>query len=50
MFVSPIEWERTVVVEEVSYTLGVVVLEVFESKCATAPRRFDSFAQVFQTV
>ena len=43
MFVSPIGWERTVVVEEVLYTFGVVFVVV-------VPRRFGGFVQVLQTV
>ncbi len=49
MFVSPTGWERTVVVEEVLYTFGVVVLARF-SNGALVPRRFGGFAQVLQTV
>ena len=49
MFVSPTRWERTVVVEEVLYTLGLVVL-VSESNSPRVPRRFGGFAQVLQTV
>ena len=49
MFVSPTRWERTVVVEEVLYTFGVVVL-VSVSYGLRVPRRFGGFAQVLQTV
>ena len=48
-FVSPTAWERTVIVEEVLYTFGVVVL-VCEVYGARVPRRFGGFAQVLQTV
>ena len=49
MFVSPIAWKTTVVVEEVLYTFEVVVLV----RCSYGPRvpvRFGGFAQVLQTV
>ena len=49
MFVSPTRWERTVVVEEVLYTFGVVFLVRF-SYGPIVPRRFGGFAQVLQTV
>ena len=49
MFVSPTVWERTVVVEEVLYTFGVVVLVRF-SYGVLVPRRFGGFVQVLQTV
>ena len=49
MFVSPTAWERTVVVEEVLYTVGVVVL-VCSSYGPIVLRRFGGFAQVLQTV
>ena len=49
MFVWPTGWERTVVVEEVLYTFGVVFLVRF-SYGPIVPRRFDGFAQVLQTV
>ena len=49
MFVSPIGWERTVVVEEVLYTVGVVFL-VRVVYGLRVPRRFGGFAQVLQTV
>jgi len=49
MFVSPTRWERTVIVEEVLYTFGVVVL-VRSSYRHIVPRRFGGFAQVLQTV
>ena len=49
MFVSPIGWERTVIVEEVLYTVGVVVLVRFENR-PRVPRRFGGFMQVLQTV
>ena len=49
MFVSPTWWERTVVVEEVLYTFGVVVLVRF-SYGLRVPRRFGGFVQVLQTV
>ena len=42
MFVWPTGWERTVVVEEVLYTFGVVFLVRF-SYGVTAPRRFGGF-------
>ena len=41
-FVSPTRWERTVVVEEALYTLGVVVL-VRPAYCPRVPRRFGGF-------
>ena len=49
MFVSPTRWERAVVVEEVLYTVDVVVLVRF-SYGLKVPRRLGGFAQVFQTV
>ena len=49
MFVSPTRWERAVVVEEVLYTFGVVVVVRF-SYGLKVPRRFGGFAQVLQTV
>ena len=49
MFVWPIGWERTVVVEEVLYTFGVVVLVCVEY-APIVPRRFGGFVQVLQTV
>ena len=45
MFVSPTGWERTVVVEEVLYTFGVVVLVRFLYR-PRVPRRFGGFVQV----
>ena len=42
-------WERTVVVEEVLYTVGVVKL-VRVSNGQIVPRRFGGFVQVLQTV
>ena len=41
-FVSPTGWERTVVVEEVLYTFGVVVPVCF-SNGPIVPRRFGGF-------
>ena len=49
MFVWPIGWERTVVVEEVLYTFGVVFLVCVEY-APIVPRRFGGFVQVLQTV
>ena len=49
MFVSPTVWERTVIVEEVLYTFGLVVL-VRVAYDARVPRRFGGFVQVLQTV
>ena len=49
MQISPIGWERTVIVEAVLYTLGLVVL-VRSSYRPRVPRRFGGFAQVLQTV
>ena len=49
MFVWPIGWERTVVVEEVLYTFGLVFLERVEY-APTVPRRFGGFVQVLQAV
>jgi len=49
MFVSPTGWERTVVVEEVLYTFGVVFLVCVEYGLRV-PRRFGGFVQVLQTV
>ena len=50
MFVLwPTGWERTVVVEEVLYTFGVVVL-VRVAYAPIVPRRFGGFVQVLQTV
>ena len=49
IFVRPAFWERTVVVEEVLYTFGVVVL-VRCSYGVLVPRRFGGFVQVLQTV
>jgi len=49
VFVSPTAWERTVIVEEVLYTFGVVVL-VRSSYRPNVPRRFGGFVQVLQTV
>ena len=49
MFVSPTVWERTVIVEEVLYTFGLVVL-VRVAYGARVPRRFGGFVQVLQTV
>ena len=42
MFVPPTGWERTVVLEEVLYTLGVVVL-VRVAYRPIVPRRFGGF-------
>ena len=42
MFVSPTVWERTVIVEEVLYTFGLVVL-VSVVYAPKAPRRFGGF-------
>ena len=42
IFVSPTRWERTVVVEEVLYTFGVVVLVRF-SNGPIVRRRFGGF-------
>ena len=42
-------WKRTVIVEEVLYTFGVVVLVRF-SRGVGVPRRFGGFVQVLQTV
>jgi hypothetical protein len=47
--VPPAFWERTVVVEEVLYTVGVVVLMCF-SYGLFVPRPFGGFVQVLQTV
>ena len=49
MFVSPTVWERTVIVEEVLYTFGLVVL-VRVAYDARVPRHFGGFVQVLQTV
>ena len=49
MFVWPTCWERTVVVEEVLYTFGVVFLVCVEY-APIVPRRFGGFVQVLQTV
>ena len=49
MFVSPIEWERTVVVEEVLYTVGMFVL-VCPEDGVLVQRRFGGFVQVLQTI
>ena len=49
MFVWPTGWERTVVVEEVLYTFGVVFLVCVEYGLRV-PRRFGGFVQVLQTV
>ena len=49
MFVWPTGWERTVVVEEVLYTFGVVFLVCVEY-APIVPRRFGGFVQVLQTV
>jgi hypothetical protein len=49
IFVSPTGWERAVVVEEVLYTFGVVVL-VRSLYGVLVPRRFGGFVQVLQTV
>jgi hypothetical protein len=49
MFVSPTKWYWTVVVEEVLYTFGAVVL-VRVSHGPRVPRRFGGFVQVLQTV
>ena len=49
IFVSPTGWERTVVVEEVLYTFGVVV-PMCSSYGQRVPRRFGGFVQVLQTV
>ena len=48
-FVSPIRWERTVIVEEVLYAVGVFVL-VRYSYGQIVPPRFGGFVQVLQTV
>ena len=42
IFVSPTRWERAVVVEEVLYTFGVVVL-VRSLYGVLVPRRFGGF-------
>ena len=42
IFVSPIAWKRTVIVEEVLYTFGVVVL-VRSLYGVLVPRRFGGF-------
>ena len=42
VLVSPTRWERTVVVEDVLYTFGVVVVVRF-SNGAIVPRRFGGF-------
>ena len=47
--VSPTRRERTVVVEEVLYTFGVVVLVRF-SYGPRVPRRFGGFVQVFEAL
>ena len=47
--VRPTFWERTVVVEAVLYTLGLVVLVRFPYG-VRVPRRFGGFVQVLQTV
>ena len=49
IFVSPTRRERTVVVEEVLFTFGVVVLVRFLNG-VIVPRRFGGFVQVLQTV
>ena len=49
IFVRPTKWERTVVVEKVLYTVGVVVL-VRGAYGVLVPRRFGGFVQVLQTV
>ena len=49
MLVSPTRWERTVVVEEVLYTFGLVFL-VRVAYGPRVPRRFGGFVQVLQTV
>ena len=49
MFVWPTGWERTVVVEEVLYTFGVVFLVCVEY-APIVPWRFGGFVQVLQTV
>ena len=49
IFVSPTRRERTVVVEEVLYTFGVVVLVRF-SYGPRVPRRFGGFVQVFEAL
>jgi hypothetical protein len=47
--VRPTFWERTVVVEAVLYTFGVVVLACVVYG-VLVPRRFGGFVQVLQTV
>ena len=42
VFVTPIGWERTVIVEKVLYTFGLVVL-VRLSNGPIVPRRFGGF-------
>jgi len=49
MFVSPTAWERTVIVEEVLYTVGVFV-EVRSSYGEIVQRHFGRFVRVLQTV
>ena len=49
IFVSPTRRERTVVVEEVLYTFGVVVLVRF-SYGPRVPGRFGGFVQVFEAL
>ena len=46
MFVSPTGWERTVVVEEVLYTFGVVFLACVEYGLR-APRSVDVSLSLF---
>ena len=47
--VRPAFWERTVIVEAVLYTFGVVVL-ASDSHGLRVPRPFGGFVQVLQTV
>ena len=47
--VRPAFWERTVIIEEVLYTFGLVFL-VRVSHGLRVPRRFGGFVQVLQTV
>jgi hypothetical protein len=49
VFVRPTAWERTVVVEAVLYTFGVVV-HVRSSYGEIVPTHFGGFVQVLQTV
>jgi hypothetical protein len=52
VLVSPTRWERAVIVEEVLYTFGVVVVvrSLYGPAMCALPRRFGGFVQVFQTV